>query len=240
MIRKSTTILTPILLFGVILFTNSCKHEVWVPDNFNPSPEDPVTVSATCHEDTAYFQNEILPILQSSCATPGCHDAITREDGVVLTDYANVIGTAEITAGQPNESKLYEVLFATGKELMPPANSGFTFSQQQKDAIKSWISQGAKNNACNESTCDTVSVSFTADIKPIFEEHCYSCHSGEAVAANGIRFNDYAQIAAYKTRLVGAITHQIGYLAMPQYAAMLPDCKIATIRNWINEGTSNN
>jgi uncharacterized membrane protein len=231
-----------LLIAAVLILANSCKHEPWVPTNFNPNPEDTVTTSSSCDPDTVYFVNEILPLLSSSCAMSGCHDAVTAEHGVILDSYFNVLSTGDINPGDPNGSEIYEVLFESGEDQMPPPGSGVTLTNDQKNAIYTWILQGAQNNSCQESSCDTTNVSYSSDVRPIFELHCLGCHTGSALAGGGIPFDTYAQVVTYANSggLIGAITHQQGYSAMPQGTAMLSDCKIATIRQWINEGTQNN
>ena len=42
-----------------------------------------------------------------------------------------------------------------------------------------------------EPGCDTINVSYTEDIKPIFDANCVSCHSGSA-PAGGYSFEDYS------------------------------------------------
>lgn len=231
-----------LLLALVAVLSNSCKHEPWVPQNFNPSPDDTVTTSSSCSPDTVYFQNEVLPIFASSCAMSGCHDANTAEDGVILDSYFNILSTGDVDPGDPNGSKVFEVLYETGEDMMPPTSSGVTLTQEQRDAIYTWILQGAQNNACEEASCDTVNVSYSNDVRPIFELHCLGCHTGQALSGGGIPFDNYSQVATYANSgaLIGAITHQAGFSAMPQGQAMISDCKIATIRNWINEGTQDN
>ena len=44
-----------------------------------------------CDSDSVYFVNTIQPLLNSMCAVPECHDAITAEDNVILTDYAHIM-----------------------------------------------------------------------------------------------------------------------------------------------------
>lgn len=238
--KKSTASIA--LLVLVIALASSCKHDPWVPTNFNPSPDDTVTTSSSCDPDTVYFVNDVLPIFASSCAMSGCHDAITAEEGVVLTDYQHVLSTGHVHAGNPQGSKVYSVLNASGEEHMPPPNSGITLTQDQKDAIYTWILQGAANNSCTQSSCDSVSVSYSTDVRPIFDLHCAGCHSGSASAGGGISFDTYNQIAIYANngQLLGSISHQAGYSPMPQGTSKLEDCKIGTIRNWITEGTQNN
>lgn len=226
-----------------VLAASSCKHEPWVPDNFNPSPDDTVTTSPTCDPDTVYFVNDVLPIFQSSCAISGCHNAPNGQDGVILTDYQHILSTGDIHPGDPNDSKICDVLFETGSDQMPPVSSGITLTDDQKNAIYTWILQGAANNSCIENTCDSVGVSFATDVKAnIIDVHCISCHGGSATAGNGVQMNNHAQIAALAAtgELLGTVDHEAGYPAMPLGGAKLSDCKIAIIRNWISEGSQNN
>lgn len=231
-----------ILAAIIVLAASSCKHEPWVPDNFNPSPDDTVTTSPNCDPDTVYFVNDVLPIFQSSCAMSGCHNAPSGQDGVVLNDYQHILSTGDIRPGDPNGSDVYEVLFESGEDQMPPTSSGITLTDDQKNAIYTWILQGAANNACTEASCDTVTVSYSSDVRPIVQLHCLGCHTGTATAGGGVPFDTYDQLAPYASSgfLMSTLTHQGGFPAMPQGAAMLNDCKLGTIRNWISEGTQNN
>jgi mono/diheme cytochrome c family protein len=231
------------LLIAAMLFSSSCKHEPWIPDGYLPSPDDTTTTSATCDPDTSYFVNDVMPIFASSCAMSGCHDAITSEGGIRLTDYQSIISTGEIEPGNPNESKVWKAITESEpQDRMPPLSSGITLTQEQRDAVFDWISQGSLNNACTENNCDTIDVSYASNVRPIFELHCLGCHTGAAVAGGGIPFDTYAQVATYANNgdLMGALNHQPGFTAMPYGQPKLNDCKIATIRNWINEGTQNN
>jgi len=230
------------MLLVIVFFASSCKHDPVIPIGYNPTPEDTTSTSSSCDPDTVYFVNDVLPIFASSCAMSGCHDAISAEHGVILNDYFHILSTGDINPGDPNGSKVYEVLFESGEDLMPPTGSGVSLTADQKDAIYTWILQGAQNNACEETLCDTVGVSFSTDVYPILDLHCLGCHSYPALSGGGIPLGSYADVATYagNGRLLGSIQHQAGFSAMPQGSAMLSDCKIATIRNWITEGTQDN
>src|SRR5687767_2743353 len=96
------------------------------------------------------FESEILPLFISNCAKSGCHDATSRRDGYVLDSYDNLFkkdGRTErdnIRPGRPEDSELYEVLFETGNDKMPPpGNADLTIDQ--KNLIARWIREGAKN-----------------------------------------------------------------------------------------------
>ncbi len=214
----------------------SCKHDPVFPENNqNPPP------SASCHPDTVYFQNEILPLLNSGCAVSGCHNASSAQDGVVLTDYSNIIRTGKVKPGKPGESKLYKVLIDNDPDdrMPPPPRGPFTADQITK--VRRWIEQGAKNNSCESNNCDTTNVSFSAHIQPMMQNNCAGCHSGNQPQA-GISLTSHANIAdaAVSGRLLGSVMHSPGYAAMPQGSPKLDNCKITQIKKWINNGTPNN
>lgn len=60
-----------------------------------------------------------------------------------MMNYNDVINNADVNAGDAKGSKLYQVLFETGEEKMPP-NGDLT--DKQKKLIFIWIEQGAKDN----------------------------------------------------------------------------------------------
>jgi cytochrome c5 len=83
--------------------------------------------------------------------------------------------------------------------------------------------------------CDTVNISYTQDIQPIFDNNCTMCHTGPTPPA-GFSLVDYenAVVVAKSGRLLGAVKHESGYLAMPQGANKLDDCSINKLEAWIN------
>ena len=89
--------------------------------------------------------------------------------------------------------------------------------------------------------CITTDISFSQDIVPIIQQHCYGCHSAAVNTAN-ITLEGHVNMVKYAQngRLIGAIKHQSGYIAMPQGEAMLSDCNIAKIEQWITDGKPNN
>ncbi len=89
--------------------------------------------------------------------------------------------------------------------------------------------------------CNTENVSFSQTIMPIFTNNCVGCHSGAGASA-GIKLTNHTEIVAAIDggRLVGAISHQSGFSAMPQGAPKLSDCAISQIEAWIVLGKNNN
>lgn len=221
---------------GVILLVliSACKHEI-------PLTEAQVQVTGgtqTCSADTVYFQNKVLPLLNSSCAMSGCHDAITHKEGINLTTYAAFFSSGVVLPGNPANSKLYKVLNKSGSERMPPLPAA-AFTQAQKDIVFNWILQGAKNNACND--CDTALFTYSGAIAPIVNTYCKGCHNPSSLGGN-IDLSTYAGIKAIAAngKLMGSITHTTGFIAMPQSGNKLSDCRIQQIQKWIAAGTLNN
>ena len=226
---------TPIIVALFTLTTLSCtKYEI--PGNRAPETDpvsDPVSVS-TCDPDTVYFQNTILPLVVSSCATTGCHDQASHKDGVILTDYASIIKTGEIKPGDPKDSEFFETLTDDGDDLMPPPPYD-PLSSEQIQLIRTWIEQGAKNNACIDG-CDTTSVTFSGQVWPMMEAYCTGCHSASA-PGGGIVIASYSDMVALAENgsLMGSIRWEAGYAKMPTNQ-MLSECNINVLQTWIDNG----
>lgn len=217
----------------------ACQHEPFGSGEDPAVPTDP----DACDPDVVYFESQVLPILQSSCAISGCHDAATAEDGVVLTSYEKVMQTGEIRAGNPRDSELYEKLVENDKDERMPPPPRERLPQEQIDLIAKWITQGAKDLTCNDDSgvCNTENVGFAATVQPIINTHCRGCHSGGSPSGN-VNLSTYSGIAAVANsgRLYGAIAHQPGFIAMPQGGAKLSQCSIDQVKNWIDAGAPNN
>lgn len=100
------------------------------------------------------------------------------------------------------------------------------------------------------------SVSYAADIQPIFNTSCVVCHS-TAAPLNGISFSNYAAVMASSGTSYGGLIVLPGNAAgsplvdkiepspaqgtrMPQGGSPLSATQISKIRQWINDGAPNN
>lgn len=251
MIEKPTCSRCPIIWFLPLVFFATCKHEPIVPEGFDPdNPPDtttppPVDTSGTpCETGVIYFANDVQPILSSSCAVPGCHDAAAAESDVILVSYTSTMQTGEVRPGQPGESKIYKkITEAKPEDKMPPPDSGITLTAEQINIIRDWIAQGAQNLTCDPYAggCDSINVTFNATVQPIINNSCRGCHSGAAPQGN-VNLENYSSIQAVVNdgRLLKAITHAPGVAPMPRNQPKLSNCKIAQIRKWINDGAPHN
>ena len=232
------------LIFSAFIFL-SCLNDRNSPLADHPNVIDTIKVivppkpAVDCSPDTVYFKQTILPLVTSNCAKSGCHDAISHKEGVVLTDYTNIM--REVKVSSPASSDLYKCLNKTGDERMPPAPAA-EFSLSNKALLLKWIQQGAKNNSCsNTANCDTVNVTYNASVAPILKTYCVGCHSATSPSA-GVDLSTFAgvKVQAANGRLIGSITHAVGYKPMPSSTSKLGSCEINQIQVWITKGTLNN
>lgn len=222
-----------VLALVCLVFLVQCKHEPLVNPDIDPTPVDPPTPTAVC------FEGEVLPIFQSYCAKSGCHDPITHEEGYVLNSYTNITRRG-IVPGDPNNSKLYKVLFASGESHMPPLNHA-QLTTEQKALINKWITEGAKNTVNCGVACDTAAFTYNNNVVPILKTFCIGCHSASN-AMGGVDLSTHAAVKTYALngKLYGSISWTAGFKAMPQGGNKLSDCQIRVIRKWIDAGSLNN
>lgn len=213
-----------------------CVHQ---PEVFSETePETPPVVSENCDPDTAYFQTQVLPIFISNCAIPTCHDAVSREEGIVLDKYENI--RKEVRAGDANDSEIYEVLLDNDPEKLmprdPTTGRGYRLPTDQIALIRTWINQGAKNNSC--ASCDTTDYSYAGAIKAIVSLNCATsggCHGTGSVNGD---FTSYQTLSAKVAS--GVLAHRTLVLQDMPPGKPLPACQQDLIRRWIENGASNN
>lgn len=81
---------------------------------------------------------------------------------------------------------------------------------------------------------------YTADVIPILNTYCNSCHSG-TFASGGIRLDGYNYVKIYvdNGKLMGSINWEGGFSPMPKDAGKLSLCNIDKIKTWIDAGAIN-
>ena len=217
-----------VLLSIVLLSAVSCHHDADL--SIAPPKPAPPGSEFKCSHYTIYFQNSVYPVVLSGCAKSGCHDQATQKGDQVFDNYTNI--SRLIVPFDPQNSRLYYVLFSNSQGRMPP---GTPFTTEQKSIIYWWIKQGGYNNRCDSVGCDSTNVTYTLSIEPILQIWCVSCHSGSK-PANGLSLDTYdnARACARGGRLMGAIRHDPGYKFMPNSGGSLSPCEIALFQKWIN------
>jgi hypothetical protein len=215
-----------------LIVVAGCVHDPFI------NPDDPAfqPIDGCTTDGTVCFESNVLPIFVSMCGKAGCHDAQSHKEGYILTTYANIVSKG-VKPGNANESEIYKVLFKDGEDKMPP---DATMTQAQKDSIKVWINQGAKNTTDCNCYCDPSQFTFAAIIQPLINRNCVNCHKPGSLGG-GIDLSTYNAIKTQvtNTKLYGSITHSTGYKPMPQ-GGKLSDCEITQISNWIEAGYPNN
>ena len=114
---------------------------------------------------------------------------------------------------------------------------GFTACSKSNEETLS----GNSNTGGSGNSCDTVNMKFAANVFPIIQNNCFSCH-GNGVANGGVSLENYNLISqrAGNGSLMGAITHASGFSPMPQGRPKLAACDINKIKSWIDRGRLNN
>ncbi len=220
---------------SAVLLLSACQHQVDPPG----TGPDPVVQESPCDPATIYFVQDVLPLLVSSCAQSGCHDAASHADGIVLESFADLMEDGDlVVAGQPGESELIEVLFETGDDLMPPPPNA-PLTDAQINVLTDWIAQGALNLSCTD--CDTTAVTYSGSIGPLLSTTCTGCHSGTS-PDGGVDLTNHGHVvdAVNNSNLMASIRQEAGASAMPPAGNALNDCQIQLFEIWIADGMPNN
>lgn len=232
--QSGRTIANMIGAIVLLSFLNTgCKHKPII------EPEPPIPIP--CSPDTVFFERDILPILISNCALSGCHSDSDPQDGVNLTSYNRVMATADIKPGKA-DGDLWEAINETKPDEIMPPPPRTPLTTEQKELIRKWMLQGAKNYICEDETnCVTVDMSFNNDIRPILQTYCIGCH-GPVNPGGGYNFSNFSGVSVVvnNNKLLGSIRREVGFSPMPQGGAPLPQCSIDKITAWIAQGAKDN
>ena len=123
--HKAKNPLIPTLVSISILFAASCRYDK--AELLNPPSNNPIN----CATSPAKFRSDILPLIASKCATPGCHNT-DAAGGVVLQNYAEINSAKD---------RIYER--AVVEKSMPLAGP---LPAAEINLLKCWIDNGAKND----------------------------------------------------------------------------------------------
>ena len=100
-------------------------------------------------------------------------------------------------------------------------------------------------NSCKETSsvaCNLPeTVSYTENIAPLIEEKCFKCHAEEVYKQKASRNKIYTYESLREKAeggiLMGSLTHQKGYIAMPyKMGKKIDTCSIALIGKWVTTG----
>ncbi len=232
-------------LFGACLsaaLLAACKHEPPVAPDVPVDPGGNGGGTNPCDPNTVYFQQQVLPILISNCAVPGCHNMPTDDnDDIEITSYATLMGSGILDQNDPFDSDFWEVINDDDPDDRMPRPPQNPLTQAQLDLIGQWLQQGAQNNSCVNASCDTLNVTYSGTIVPLVAQRCLGCHSGGS-PQGGLNFNNWSTLNAVANdgRLEAAVRHLPSGVPMPPTGGMLPDCQVQQFLIWIGDGAPNN
>lgn len=232
--QPGMTIANMIGAIVMLIFLNTgCKHKPII------EPEPPISIP--CSPDTVFFERDILPILISNCALSGCHSDTNPKEGVDLTSYNRVMTTADIQPGKA-AGDLWKAINETKPDKIMPPPPRAPLTVEQKERIRLWMLQGAKNYICEDETnCITTDMSFNNDIRPILQNYCIGCH-GSVNPGGGFILSNFSGVSVVvnNNKLLGSIRRESGFSPMPKGGASLPQCSIDKITAWVAQGAKDN
>jgi len=199
------------------------------------------------------FTSDVLPIFVNNCAISGCHDGSGRESRMNLSSYADI--SKNVVAGNPDGSRLYQVIISKWGNLMPPKKA---LSESDRTKIRIWIEQGAVNTICSDTTGTggggggggtiVKRACFTRDIFPVIVSHCATTGCHDAIShREGYNYSTYAGIMGSvragnpgNSTLYRVITLSGGESKMPpSNSPQLTVAQIDSIGKWISYGALN-
>ena len=209
-----------ITLLGLsALIFPACKHEILRDpiNGGNPGGGGNPPATTNCNADTAYFQQQVLPVIVSNCSMSGCHDAISHEEGIILTTYESIMSTGKIKPGNPGDSEIFGKIITNDNDNRMPPPPRNRLTADQVEVIRKWIQQGAINNSCQSSVCDTASAGYSNYIKPMITSRCQGCHSATS-PGGGYDLSTYAGVKARMDdgKFWASVNHVSGFSPMPK------------------------
>lgn len=125
----------PILSILALIVTVSCFQSCYYDkaDVLYPDGKIPCDTSVV-----AKFSTDVLPVMNVSCNTSGCHNTVSASSGVILDTYAGV--KAQIANG-----RLIGSISQTGAFSPMPKGAGM-LNSCTITKIQQWINSGSPNN----------------------------------------------------------------------------------------------
>ena len=218
------------------------------------SQQAPKAASADSRQPVS-FAEHILPVFQKNCLL--CHSGENSATSLDLSTREGLLRGGKrgpaVVPGDPQASLLHQVVAHEAEPFMP--QGGEQLSPEVIARIADWISAGTPygesprgQTAEAESTSGESTV-FVEHIRPLLENVCLNCHSGEDKASGldlstrdsllrggnrgpAIVVNDPESSLLYKVVAREAEPH------MPFMADQLPEETINYLAEWIREGAS--
>lgn len=139
--------LSVISLLFIVIIISSCKE----------NPKDPVRYIDEFNN--GFEKYEVAEVMINNCATAGCHIGTQPAGNIAFDTYSSLIkgainsSTSHVHAGSfegevvipfnAEKSLLYQMMMKNVTPISP--HDGLTLSNAEKEIIKNWINNGAKN-----------------------------------------------------------------------------------------------
>lgn len=218
-------------ILSALFYLPSCTH-------------DPLGIEAL---DSICFDQEVLPIIQTSCGKSGCHSGGSSE-GFDASNYLTIMHS--VRPGDPRGSMLYKAITnINGENMMPPDQP---LTKEQRMIIEVWIAQGASETICDNGSGGgngTDSICFAQHILPLFISNCAmaSCHDGLSQTEDDLyALNNYSTIRSHV--VPGSPSNSDVYRAVnglgedfmpPPPKSPLTATQKELLRKWISDGALN-
>lgn len=240
--RDITGAAVAVMLFLLIAaIVPSCVHEIPAPVESTGGITVPVVPLPGCSSDTIYFEQQVLPVVNTLCGKSGCHGTTQRHEFQLIYSSKDQSYNA-ISSRFSSASRLAKAL----NEMAGQRVSGYTPpSADQLTTLQKWIAQGKNNNSCNG--CDATQFTYAANVAPLFKYYCNGCHPGPGSQTTP-NLSTYDAIKKELTsnpgRLLGSVQWTSPYntstARMPQGSNQLSACELEVIQKWIDAGAPNN
>lgn len=92
------------------------------------------------------FQNHVLPVLRSNCGLSYCHGEVSPQGNIAIYDYFSLTTSASgalVIPYNPDGSLLIQII---EYKIPHTPNYQWKFTSNQRNGIRTWILEGAKNN----------------------------------------------------------------------------------------------
>ena len=99
----------------------------------------------TIPDNNVSYAKYIQPVFNVKCTSSGCHNSESNAGGYNLTTWSNAVIPGIVDPFNVETSRIVWRIEGNGFPLMPPPERGF-LTLNQREGIKTWIREGAKNN----------------------------------------------------------------------------------------------
>ena len=122
-------------LFLLVIVFISCD------DTITNSDIDDIKIPTN---DVSYAEY-IQPVFNVRCTSSGCHDNESMAGGYSLTSWSSAVIPGIVDPFNIETSRIVWRIDGLGFPIMPPPTKGY-LTENQREGIKTWIKEGAKNN----------------------------------------------------------------------------------------------